>query len=151
MRIFGHPSYMEPETKVLARLNWPPTTFAWTFTFKRWLWRRGWSGRAGLGGVSTRVWYSGVRNKGFQAGVDEVWEGLGMGVPVVVKHTKGLVGMVGADDRWGWRHWVITKEFSWWTKSFSFELDHACQDLEVDIVSKGHTWIQWDRHIQKFL
>ena len=24
-----------------------------------------------------------------------------MGVPVAVKHTKGSVSMVGADDRWG--------------------------------------------------
>jgi hypothetical protein len=61
----------------------------------------GWLGRVGTGGVGTRLWYSGVRDEGSQAGVDEVQEGLGIGVPVAVKRTMGSAGAVEANDGQG--------------------------------------------------
>ena len=55
-------------------------------------------------------------------------------MPVGVKCTKGSVGMVEATDFEG--HWPTTKGFCAETKSFFFELDHTCQDPEVDIILK---------------
>jgi hypothetical protein len=49
-----------------------------------------------MGGVGTRIWYSGVRDEGSHAGVDELSERLGKGVPVL-RWTMGSASAVGAN------------------------------------------------------